>query len=588
MVVNRSLSGRKWIVYPSDDRLALTLQQRHAVPDVVARVMTMRGIGLDDAADFLDPTLRALLPDPFHLKDMDVAVTRMIAAIKQNEKICVFGDYDVDGATSSALLIRFFRAIGTSISTYIPDRLKEGYGPNSAAMQQLAAQGMKVVVTVDCGTTAHEPLKVAREVGLDVIVLDHHAGEPQLPPAVAVVNPNRIDETSTHRHLAAVGVTFLFLVALNARLREQGFYTDKKAPDLMSDLELVALGTVCDVVPLTGINRAFARQGLRVMSNSANIGMNALLNVARHKGSADTYTAGFVLGPRVNAGGRVGKSDLGTRLLSTLDEQEAQDIAVQLEKLNEERRAIEAGTLAAALAMLPETQTHAAFVEGDGWHPGVIGLVASRVKDRFNVPAFATTFDGAVGKGSCRSVKGIDIGALVIAARQEGLLVNGGGHGMAAGYTVAKSAYPAFKEFIETRLAKVLAETPLEPTLMLDGLLAVGGVSVELAEKLQRLAPFGAGNPEPRFALMDVKLLRADIVGEKHLRLILNSEMGGSLNAIAFRAMDGAMGSALVNLKKGSRIHVAGTIRLNTYAMRTDVQMSVEDAAIYNPSDLMN
>lgn len=565
---------------PSDDRLALTLQQRHSVPDVVARVMAIRGIGLDDAADFLEPTLRALLPDPFHLKDMDAAVTRMIAAIKSGEKICVFGDYDVDGATSSALLIRFCRAIGTNISYYIPDRLKEGYGPNSAAMLQLAKDGVKVVITVDCGITAHEPLKAARDAGIDVIVLDHHAGEPQLPPAAAVVNPNRIDETSKHRHIAAVGVTFLFLVALNNKLREQGFYEGKKAPDLMSELDIVALGTVCDVVSLTGVNRAFTRQGLRVMSNSKNIGINALLNVARHKGAADTYTAGFVLGPRVNAGGRVGKSDLGTRLLSTQDEDEAHAIAVQLEQLNVERREIEAETLNAALSMLPETQAHAAFVDGDGWHPGVIGLVASRVKDRYNLPAFATAFDSDIGKGSCRSIRGIDIGALIIAARQEGLLMNGGGHAMAAGYTIAKSAYPAFKQFVETRLAKFLAETPLEPTLMLDGMLAVGGVSVELAEKLQALSPFGAGNPEPRFALMDVKLLRADIVGKKHLRLILNSEMGGSLNAIAFRAMESEMGPALVNLKKGSRIHVAGYIRLNTYAMRTDVQLVVEDAAI--------
>ena len=571
MVVNSSLSGRKWIIQPSDDRLALTLQQRHAVPDVVARVMAIRGIGLDDASDFLEPTLRALLPDPFHLKDMDVAVVRMIAAIKSGEKICVFGDYDVDGATSSALLIRFCRAIGITISYYIPDRLKEGYGPNSTALQQLAKDGVKLVITVDCGITAHEPLKAARDAGLDVIVLDHHAGEPQLPPAVAVVNPNRIDEISTHRHIAAVGVTFLFLVALNNKLREQGFYGDKKEPNLMNELDIVALGTVCDVVPLIGVNRAFVRQGLRVMSNSTNVGINALLNVARNKGAADTYTAGFVLGPRVNAGGRVGKSDLGTRLLSTLDENEAHDIAMQLEQLNIERRTIEAETLDAALTLLPETQTHAAFVEGDGWHPGVIGLVASRVKDRFNLPAFATAFDGDTGKGSCRSIKGIDIGALIIAARQEGLLVNGGGHAMAAGYTIAKSAYPAFKEFIETRLAKVLAETPMEPTLLLDGMLSLGGVSVELAEKLQLLAPFGSGNPEPRFALMDVKLLRADI---------MNSGMGGSMNAIAFRAMDSEMGAALVNLKKGSRINVAGYIRLNTYAMRTDVQMVVEDAAI--------
>ncbi len=577
MVVSKSLTNRKWIVQPSNDRLALTIQQRHAVPDIVARVMTIRGITLDDAADFLDPTLRALLPDPFHLKDMDAAVTRMIAAIKNKEKICVFGDYDVDGATSSALLIRFGRAIDTPISYYIPDRMKEGYGPNSAAIQQLAADGVKLVITVDCGITAHEPLAAAKAVGLDVIVLDHHAGEPNLPPAAAVVNPNRIDETSPNRHIAAVGVTFLFLVALNNKLKEQGLPT---APTLMDELDIVALGTVCDVVSLTGINRAFVRQGLRVMGRSNNIGINALLNVARNKGAVDTYTAGFVLGPRVNAGGRVGKSDLGTRLLSTTNENEAHDIAVQLEKLNEERRAIEAETLEHALAMLPASNTHAAFVDGDGWHPGVIGLVASRVKDRFNLPAFATAFDGDVGKGSCRSIKGIDIGALIIAARQEGLLVNGGGHAMAAGYTIAKSAYPAFKEFIENRLGKVLAETPLEPTLVLDGLLTLGGVTVELAEKLQSLAPFGAGNPEPRFAMMDVKLLRADIVGANHLRLVFNSEMGGSLSAIAFRAMDNEMGQALVNLKKGSRVNVAGYIRLNTYAMRTDVQLVVEDVAV--------
>ena len=577
------------------------------MPDVVARVMAIRGITLETAADFLEPTLRALLPDPFQLKDMDAAVSRMITAIKYNEKICVFGDYDVDGATSSALLIRFCRAIGVLISYYIPDRMKEGYGPNSAAMQQLAADGIKLVITVDCGVTAHEPLKAAKEAGLDVIVLDHHAGEPQLPPAAAVVNPNRIDETSQHRHMAAVGVTFLFLVALNNKLREAGFYKKNvhsglepesssikeggsplsrgcassfMEPNLMSELDIVALGTVCDVVSLTGVNRAFVRQGLRVMSRSNNIGINALLNVARNKGAADTYTAGFVLGPRVNAGGRVGKSDLGTRLLSTQDANEAHDIAQQLEKLNEERRMIEAQTLEQALAMVSHTSTHAAFVDGEGWHPGVIGLVASRVKDRFNLPAFATAFDGEMGKGSCRSIKGIDIGAMIIAARQEGLLINGGGHAMAAGYTVAKQAYLAFKEFIETRLAKVLAETPLEPTLLLDGLLTLGGVNVELAEKLQALAPFGSGNPEPRFAIMDVKLLRADIVGANHLRLVFNSEIGGSLSAIAFRAMDNEIGQALANLKKGSRVNVAGYIRLNSYAMRNDVQLVVEDVAI--------
>lgn len=564
----------------ADDRLALAFSQRCGVPDVVGRVMALRGVTLETAQDFLEPTLRALLPDPFHLRDMDKAVARLMAAIKAGEKICVFGDYDVDGATSSALLIRFCRAIGVQLAYYIPDRMTEGYGPNVVAMQKLAADGMKLLITVDCGVTAHEPLRAARDAGMDVIVLDHHAGEPQLPPAIAVVNPNRIDETSPHRHLAAVGVTFLFLVALNAKLREAGFYKDKKEPDLKNDVDLVALGTVCDVVPLVGVNRAFVRQGLRVMQDSANIGIRTLLNAARAKSVADTYTAGFVLGPRVNAGGRVGKSDLGTRLLSSVDEDEAMQISAQLDALNDERRQIEADTLESALAMLPTAKSHAAFVEGDGWHPGVIGLVASRLKDRFNLPAFATAFDGDVGKGSCRSVRGIDIGALVIAAKQEGLLINGGGHAMAAGYTVARGSYAAFKEFIAARLDKYLADTPLEPTLLLDGMLSLAGVSVELAERLQMLAPFGAGNPEPRFAVMDVKLLRADVVGEKHLRLILGSENSGTLAAIAFRAMENGLGETLLGLKKGSRIHVAGYLRLNSWAMRTDVQLVVEDVHI--------
>lgn len=574
-----SFSGLHWETSVVDERLALALSQRFSVPDVVARVMAARGITLDDAADFLDPTLRALLPDPFLLKDMDKAAARMVAAITAREKICVFGDYDVDGATSTALILRYGRVLGVSIGAYIPDRLKEGYGPNSAALRTLAAEGVKLVITVDCGTTAHEPLTVAREAGLDVLVLDHHAGEPLLPPAHAVVNPNRLDESSPHRHMAAVGVTFLFLVAVNAKLRDAGFFKDGTAPDLLQELDLVALGTVADVVSLTGVNRALVRQGLRVLASTHNAGLAALLRASRNTGVPDSYTAGFLLGPRVNAGGRVGKSDLGARLLATDDVDEAARLAAMLEKLNEERRAIETLAVDEAVASVAHDHHAAAalLVASDHWHPGVIGLVASRLKERYGRPSLVTAFMNDVGKGSCRSVKGVDIGAIIIAAKQEGLLVNGGGHAMAAGFTVMRGAYETFKIFVENRVAKILAETPLEPTLTIDGALTVAGATVDLAEKIQMLAPFGAGNPEPRFAVLDAVLHRAEIMAEKHLRLQFTDERGNYLRAVAWRAMDNHLGPALTTARRGARFDVAGHLRLNVYALRTDVQLVVDD-----------
>lgn len=575
-----SLTNKKWMIHTSDDRLALAFAQRFAVPDVVGRVMAARGITLDDAADFLEPTLRVQLPDPFHLKDMDKAVARMAAALQIQEKICIFGDYDVDGATSATLIIRFCRALGIAVETYIPDRMREGYGPNAPALLKLAEQGVKLVITVDCGITAHAPLKVAQDAGLDVIVLDHHVAEPLLPPAVAVVNPNRLDEASPHRHMAAVGVTFLFLVALNTILRDGGFYKDKTPPDLMSMLDIVALGTVADVVSLTGVNRALVRQGLRVMAHTNNVGLAALLQSSRVSGPPDAYTAGFLLGPRVNAGGRVGQSNLGTKILSCDDPLEAARLAAQLEKLNEERRAIEQQAVEEALSMVPHQQAAAVLVESDHWHPGIIGLVASRLKERFNRPALVTAFIDDMGKGSCRSVKGIDIGSIIIAARQEGLLVNGGGHAMAAGYTVPRTTYADFKNFVENRVARQLAQTPLEAVLMLDGLLSVNGVNVGLAEKLQTLAPFGAGNPEPRFAVLDAVLKQVDVMAEKHLRLTLAGEQGRYLKAVFWRAMDGDIGPTLLSLPRGSRVNVAGHLRLNSWAMRTDVQLVVEDVGL--------
>ncbi|HVY12751.1 MAG TPA: single-stranded-DNA-specific exonuclease RecJ, partial [Alphaproteobacteria bacterium] len=448
-VLENSVTGRRWVVEDYDERLALTLKQRHAVPDIVAQIMAARGITSEEAPDFLNPTLRALMPDPAHLKDMPKAAARFAKALQNKEKICVFGDYDVDGATSSALILRFARACGHTASTYIPDRIKEGYGPNEAAMKKLAGQGFTLIITVDCGITAHEPLRAAAEAGVDVLVLDHHIGEPQMPAAHALVNPNRFDETSQQRHLAAVGVTFLFLAATQKELKTLGFFEGATPPNLLEELDLVALGTVCDMVALKGANRAFVRQGLRILATTNNIGLRALLKVSRgDKNPVDCSTAGFMLGPRVNAGGRVGKSDLGVRLLSTEDEVEAAELAQALERLNEERRRIEREIVEQALTLVPHESAACVMVEGNGWHPGVIGLVSSRLKERYNRPSFATAFDDkGMGKGSCRSVRGVDIGALIIAAKQEGLLINGGGHAMAAGYTVGHNRYPEFKAF---------------------------------------------------------------------------------------------------------------------------------------------
>jgi single-stranded-DNA-specific exonuclease len=578
-ILPQSLCGKRWIMEEYDERLALTLSQRFSLPDIVAQVMAARGIGLEEAADFLEPTLRALMPDPALFKDMAPAAARFAKAIVSREKICVFGDYDVDGATSSALILRYARALGHDAGTYIPDRIKEGYGPNEAAMQKLAQSGVKLIVTVDCGITAHAPLQAANDAGAEVIVLDHHIGEPQLPTAAAVVNPNRFDENSAHKHLAAVGVTFLFLVAVNKALKEAGYFDNRPQPNLMDDLDLVALGTVCDMVALKGANRAFVRQGLRVLATSNNIGIQALLKV--NKSAIDCGTMGFMLGPRVNAGGRVGKSDLGVRLLSSTDELEATQIAETLDKLNEERKRLEQKIVEEALALVPHTISASVMVDGQGWHPGVIGLVSSRLKERYNRPSFATAFDDkGVGKGSCRSVRGIDIGALVIAAKQEGLLINGGGHAMAAGYTVGHNRYPEFKAFVEERVGKQLEQTPIEPTLMIDGILAVPGVTIDLADKLQTLAPFGMGNYEPRFAVMDAVLMKADLMAEKHVRLSLSDGRGAYLRAVCWRAMDNAIGPALMKLDKGARIHVAGHLRINFWNNRSEPEIVIDDVGV--------
>jgi single-stranded-DNA-specific exonuclease len=478
--VERSLTGRRWAARLADERAALAIAQRHGLPDAVCRLLAARDIGLEAVPDFLDPTLRKFLPDPSHLKDMDAAIARLVVAVQKGEKIVVFGDYDVDGATSSALLLRFFRAVGGNIGVYIPDRRKEGYGPNATALLRIKEEGASVVVTVDCGITAFEPLAEARRAGLDLIVIDHHIAEIALPEAVAVVDPNRVDDDSPHKHMAAVGVAFLLTVGVNRALRDMGWYVgERKEPDLRQWLDLVALGTVCDVVPLVGVNRALVRQGLQVMAQRRNVGLAALADVARLKEPPGAYHLGFMLGPRVNAGGRVGQADLGARLLSSEDPHEVGALAVRLDEFNAERRAIEREVLDQAIARIeglygPDRKglPSALLVESEGWHVGVIGIVASRLVERYGRPAFVVGMDGALGKGSGRSVRGVDLGAAVIAARQAGLLVNGGGHAMAAGLTVARDSLPELARFLDGRIAPQLGAAPAVRELGIDAALA--------------------------------------------------------------------------------------------------------------------
>lgn len=579
--VERSLTGRRWRSRVTDDRLAQALSQRLGLPDLVGRVLAGRGVTLDDADLYMAPTLKALLPDPSRFLDMDRAARRLVQAVSAGERIAIFGDYDVDGATSSALLIRFFRHIGIEPRLYIPDRMVEGYGPNIPAMQRLAAEGVRLVITVDCGTLAFQALAAARQAGMDVLVADHHLAEPELPEAFALVNPNRLDEAVGHGQLAAVGVTFLLIVAANRALRAAGWYgPGRSEPELMGWLDLVALGTICDVVPLTGLNRALVAQGLKVMAQRRNPGIAALADIAGLTEKPGCYHCGFLLGPRVNAGGRVGRSDLGARLLSTDDAIEAAGLAAELDRHNRERQAIEAQVLEQALAQVAcGVDGAVAIVSGEGWHPGVVGIVAARVREATNRPSLVIAIDDkGVAKGSGRSVPGIDLGTAIVAALQAGILVNGGGHAMAAGVTLDAARIGELKKFLDERLAAPVAALGDARSLGLDGAVSVDGANATLLELLERAGPYGAGNAEPRLVLPQARVVDASIVGEKHVRVVLSGLGGGRLKGIAFRALDNELGKFLLGPGRDG-LHVAGHLRADNWRGERRVQLVIDDAA---------
>jgi single-stranded-DNA-specific exonuclease len=580
--VERSVCGRRWRLRAGDPLEGQAIAERLALPEILGRLLAQRGIDRDYAPGFLAPRLRDQLPDPSHLLDMEAAVARLLRAVRDGETIAIFGDYDVDGATSAALLVRFFAAVGGRTRVYVPDRLREGYGPNTAALLQLRDEGVRLVVTVDCGTNAHEPLAKAAEAGLEIIIVDHHVAEPLLPRVAAVVNPNRLDETSPHGGLAAVGVAFLLVVALNRALRQAGWYTGSRAePDLLQWLDLVALGTVCDVVPLAGVNRALVAQGIKVARRNTNPGLMALAAVAAIGEPLDAYHLGFLLGPRVNAGGRVGEADLGARLLATDDRALAAELAGRLDIYNRERREIEARTLEAAIAAIEEAAQSPvlAFAAGEGWHPGVIGIVAARLKERYERPACVVALADGIGKGSGRSIAGLPLGPAVIAARQAGLLINGGGHAMAAGFTVAADRLDALRQFLADRLGDGLASQRLTPELSIDAVLSLGAAQGELIDQLGQLAPFGAGNPEPRFVFPAVRVAHAEPVGSGHLRCALADPIDtGRLRAIAFRVAGTPLGQFLVETQ-GTAIHLAGHLRRDGWRGGDAVQLTIEDAA---------
>ncbi len=577
-----SLSGRRWVWREAEDRIGLGISQRLGVPEILGRMLAMRGVGVEGATDFLAPTLRALMPDPSVLTDMDTAAGRLAHAVRQGEIVAVFGDYDVDGACSAAIMTRVLRDLGCPVLPYVPDRLAEGYGPNLPALQRLAAGGATLIVCVDCGTAAGNVLAGMRGIA-DIIVLDHHKAEGPPPDVVATVNPNRLDCTSGLGNLCAGAIAFLTCVALVRSLRRNGHFAGRHEPHLLDLLDMVALASVCDVMPLVGLNRAFVYQGLKVLARRDRPGLVALMDAAGVKERPSAMTLGFALGPRINAGGRIGEADMGLRLLLSGDPHEATSLAQTLDGVNRQRQQVEAEMLDEAMASAASQLAagHAAvLVAGAGWHAGVVGIVASRIKEKFNRPACVAGIVDGIAKGSGRSVAGLDLGEAVIAARQLGILATGGGHAMAAGFSLRDDQLARFHAFLDERLAAA-RNLPGAADLMIEGSVAVGGVTDALAEQLARLAPFGPGNDEPVLVLPRVRVARADRIGREGatIRAFLEPEGGGArLKSVMFRAKEGPVAEALLE-KRGAPLHLAGNVRMEHWNGMSSANFIIQDAA---------
>ncbi len=583
--VSTSATGRAWRARLglAGEAAAEALVSQFGAPDALARVLAGRGTTPQTYEDDVEPQIRRLMPDPSILTGMESAAARLADAVEQRERVALFGDYDVDGATSSALLALYLRYFGLDVAIHIPDRITEGYGPNIPAIEGFKRDSYQLLVMLDCGTTSFAPLKRAAELKLPALVIDHHLAEPELPEAIAIVNPNRQDDLSGLGHLCAAGVAFMTLVALNRELRRRGAFVSIKEPDLLGMLDLVALGTVADVVPLIGLNRAFVARGLDVMRRRERIGMTALADIARIGGPPEPYHLGFLIGPRINAGGRIGDAALGARLLTSTDPDEAASIAETLDRLNRERQVIEKATLDEAYGSLATLDTSAdspavIVTYGEGWHPGVVGLVAARVKERFSRPALAIAFDGDTGTGSARSIVGVDLGRAVRKAVAEGLLIKGGGHVMAAGLTIKRDRLDALSAFLEAELSASVVAARSERTLDIDAVSTASAATPDLVQLLAKAGPFGSGRPEPIIAFAQHRVTYAGVVGENHVRLTLEDQQRGQLKAIAFRAAEEPLGRALL-AARGRTLTLAGSLSLDRWQGTESVQLRVIDVA---------
>lgn len=595
--VYKSVLNKKYQLAPNNDRLALAIKQRFGVVSSVAKVLASKDIVSDDRDDFyaeienfLSPTIKASLPNPFDLLDMDVAVAKILQVITSQKKITIFGDYDVDGATSSALLKRFFAALDVDVNIYIPDRILEGYGPNVEALLNLKKQGTDLIITVDCGTVSFEPLQAAAQAGLEVIVIDHHIGAFEKPEAIAVINPNRLDETFPHKNLCAAGMSFLLAVAVNKALRDDGYYQKNNLaePNLLLLLDLVALGTVCDVMSLTGLNRALVTQGLKVLKTRQNVGIRTLCDIANLNEEPSSYHLGFVIGPRINAGGRVGKSDLGARILSTNDEEEAKKIAEELNIYNLQRKDLEQNILIAAKDYFAaNNKDHAVLLAAsENWHQGVVGIVASRIKDLYNKPTAIISLNNGIGKASCRSINGVDFGAAIVKAKQIGLLVAGGGHKMAAGFTVETNKINDLQKFLNDELGEAVALANQNNQIEFSDILDINSANLNLAKELLRLEPFGVGNAKPRFLIENLQIVEAKNVGSdgKHIRCVFAAKTlagwQGRLAGFAFDCVNNNLGQVLLAKNQGKPVSIIGQLNINSWMGNDSVQLVIEDLVI--------
>lgn len=587
IIEKESVLGKIWHKINVNDDLVSQIKIHLNISDLLAILIARNSRTIEEAEGIFQPKIKRLLPDPFHLRDMEKGVNRVIKAILNKEKICIFADYDVDGATSSALLKNIFDELGVDSFIYVPDRMTEGYGPRAASMKYIKNQAVSLVMTVDCGSVAFEAIEYANEIGLDVIVIDHHLTIDQMPNALAIINPNRLDEISEYKNLAAVGVSFLFAVGLCANLKKQNFFAlnNKLFPNLMNQLDLVALGTVCDVMPITGLNRAFVAQGLKVAAQRKNLGYNVLCDIAAIESAPNPYHLGFILGPRINAGGRVGKSSLGARLLSTKNEQEAKLLATELNQYNEERKAIELILLEEAKQQAEvQKENSLIFIVGHNWHPGVIGIIAGRLKEQYNKPVavIALSEDG-VGKASCRSVKGIDFGCEIIDAKQKGLLVSGGGHAMAGGFTVLEKNIPLLQEFLALKFDRLLANHRGHLNAYYDFEIKTDAVNIKLLHEIEQLEPYGLGYPIPTFKFSNMYVLKADIVGGKHAKITFapdkKSHSKDLLAAISFNIIGTKLQDVIFS-PKPLLLDLIGKLQINKWQNAEKIQLILEDIII--------